>query len=451
MWKHFHDPCHGFDQIFRFDWFTPYLFGYALVRAFAGLFSVGVAFRIALYGAVIALPLAIRFLLSRTSADVWLSLLGFPLAFGFTFYWGFINYVIAIPIAVLFLALLWDLALRPGVARATAVAALATCLLISHGLIFFFAAVSSIALAAFVRPRRRAWVIVAPLMVPIALLLLWAARMRGNEAPPPVLFRWHLSIDRLWHFPSTLLSNETDPLAVAAFAVAIVAVIALGIRLPQDRRRIVYLAVAAIGYCVAPQAAFGRAFLFERFAVFVAIAAMFAIDLPSQATWPRLVITCLSIAWALVLMTRFQRFGNESAEFETIAAAIPTDRRVAYYIADVRSEAAPGAVYLHFPAYYQVERAGVVARSFAAHAPQLIRYRPGQEPSLGGSVLFNPRSIDWKGLATFDCVIVRAAADPTRALAMVAPYPLMPLVHTRTWWLYQTPYGRRPGSGCPPL
>lgn len=451
MWKHFHDPCQGFDQIFQLDWFTPYLFGYALVRAFASLVSVAAAFRIALYGAVIALPLAIRFLLSRTSADVWLSLLGFPLAFGFTFYWGFINYVIAIPIAVLFLALLWDLSVRPSVARAAVVAVLASCLLISHGLIFFFAALSSIALAAFVRPRTRALVIVAPLVVPIALLLWWAVRMRGNEAPPPVLFRWHLTIDRLWHFPSTLLSNETDPLAIAAFAIATVAVIALGVRAPQNRRRIVYLAIAAVGYGFAPQAAFGRAFLFERFAVFGAIAAMFAVDLRSQARWPRLLIACLSIAWALVLTARFQRFGKESAEFDTIAAAIPTNRRVAYYIADLRSEAAPGAVYLHFPAYCQVERGGVVAWSFAAHAPQLIRYRPGQEPSLGGSVLFNPRSVDWKGLATFDCVIIRAPADPTRAIAMYAPYALRPLLHTRTWWLYQTLHGRRAASTCAPL
>jgi hypothetical protein len=447
IWKHFDDPCYRFDQTFEFNWFTPYLFGYVLVRAAAGVLPVDAAFRLVLYLATIALPLAIRFLLRRTGADGWLSLLGFPLAFGFTFYWGFVNYVIAIPVAVVYLAAAYDLSTRPELRRGAVLVALAMLLLVSHALIFLFCAGATILLALFVRPYSRAAVVAVPAIVPIPALLWWVARMRGSDSLVAHPIGWNPGLYRLLHLPSMLLSDERDNAAVILLAVAALAIAVTRPRVARDPRRWIFFVLAAAIYFAGPQSAFGTAFVFQRFAVFTAIGALFVIDTPMTARTTRALLIVAAMAWAGLLTVRFHDFDREAAEFDRVVEAIPPNVRLAFYIAHPRAEAVPGAVFLHFPAYYQEEKGGLLSWSFASFFPQLIRYRPGAAPRLGGSVLFDPAHIDWQGLSAFDYVLIRGRRDPTLSLA----HALDPIAHTRTWWLYRTPRGRMLPPRCPPL
>ena len=138
-----------------------------------------------------------------------------------------------------------------------------------------------------------------------------------------------------------------------AFVIALAAIVALRPSLSRSPRRFCFLVVALVAYALGPQAAFGRAFVFERFAVFTAVAAVFALDVRSHGRIARLAIATLAIGWSVLVATRFHAFGRESEEFRAVTAAMPTNRRLAYYIGDFRGASVPGAVYLRFPAYYQ--------------------------------------------------------------------------------------------------
>lgn len=94
-----------FDQLFEVNWFTPYLLGYLIARAFAVVLSVHAAIKATVFVSVIVLPLAMRELLRRVGGDPRLSLLGFPLAFGYSFYWGFLNFSLAIAIGIVHVAI----------------------------------------------------------------------------------------------------------------------------------------------------------------------------------------------------------------------------------------------------------------------------------------------------------------------------------------------------------
>jgi hypothetical protein len=453
IWSHFDDPCYRFADTYEFNWSTPYLFGYVLIRCVAAILPVDRAVEVAIYLAVVTLPLAIRSLLRHTEGDRWLSLLGFPLAFGFTFYWGFVNYLIAIPVAVFYLTLAYELSSRTHIGRAVLLACVSVLLLVSHALIFLYCAAAATALALFVRPRRHAAVLLIPAALPVPALIWWVGQMRGSESLVRHPIGWNLGIYRLMHLPSVLLSDERDTFAIVFVLFVVAAIAVSGARPTADARRWVFFALAAVIYFCGPQSAFGTAFLFHRFAVFVAIGLLFVLHTKGREmpAWSRALIVIAVISWCSLLAVRFHRFDGEASEFDAILSAIPANRRIASYTAYPNSEAVPGAVFLHFPAYYQERKGGVTSWSFATFFPQLIRYRAGAAPKLGGSVLFDPAHLDWEGLSTFDYVVIRARRDPTPALAAKAPYPLFPTRRSGMWWLYATPRGRAARDSCPPL
>ncbi|MGZ4808499.1 MAG: hypothetical protein ACXV7D_04145, partial [Thermoanaerobaculia bacterium] len=248
------------------------------------------------------------------------------------------------------------------------------------------------------------------------------------------------------------LSSESDPFAFVFVALAVVAILLMRARLTRDARRWVLIAIAAATFLLVPSSAMGRSFLFQRAAILLAAGILFVLDEPADG-WRigRGLLFTVVIAWMALLTIRFRGFGVESSDIEPLLANMKTNRRLAYYIAQPYSAAIPGAVYLHFPAYYQERSGGLVSWSFADQAPQLVRYRPGVAPPLGGRPLTTPANIDWRGLAAFDYVLIRAQTDPSAALARYAPYPLGRAVRSGTWWLYETPRGRAPRDSCPPL
>ena len=104
IWMHIKDPAWGFGEQYGLNFMSPYLLGYVLIRVAAVFFDLDVAAKLVISVAVLGTPLALHRLLVRCGGDRWWSLVGFLLAFGFGFYWGFLNYILAVPLGLLLLA-----------------------------------------------------------------------------------------------------------------------------------------------------------------------------------------------------------------------------------------------------------------------------------------------------------------------------------------------------------
>src|SRR5262245_61688328 len=90
-------------EIFQVNWFTPYLFGYLLLYALSGVLPITVAVKLMVSVSVAAVPFLTGRLLRAVGADEGLKWAAIPCSFGFAFYWGFLNFVVAVPLALLFL------------------------------------------------------------------------------------------------------------------------------------------------------------------------------------------------------------------------------------------------------------------------------------------------------------------------------------------------------------
>src|SRR5687768_13868595 len=71
IWKHLHDPCHRFGEIYEIHFATPYLLAYVLTRVFALIVTVSAAIKVTVWLSIVLLPLSMRELFRRGGGDPW--------------------------------------------------------------------------------------------------------------------------------------------------------------------------------------------------------------------------------------------------------------------------------------------------------------------------------------------------------------------------------------------
>ena len=136
LWRSFTVPCYGFSATYEINWLTPYVLPYVAVRLLAAFTTVNTALKLFTFLAVLALPLGIRAATDYARLDPSIALLGFPLAFGFAFYWGFFNFLSVVPLGIGFVIQALRLRDEPSRRRAALLGALSLILLLSHALVF---------------------------------------------------------------------------------------------------------------------------------------------------------------------------------------------------------------------------------------------------------------------------------------------------------------------------
>jgi hypothetical protein len=171
VWKFLDHPCYRFADFYEINWLTPYLLGTFVMHAVAMAMPVQAALKLVIYLTILAIPLALRRIADLSALDPWFALLGFPLGFGFTFYWGFVNFNIVIPLVILLLLHCCRASsLSPRSVIITAVSALF--IAISHALAYGFAVILTVPMLVL----RRLWWQAAAVLAPLPLLLAWVMR-----------------------------------------------------------------------------------------------------------------------------------------------------------------------------------------------------------------------------------------------------------------------------------
>ncbi len=385
-------------DIVTFNFFTPYLIGYGLIALLAQLMPIATAVKLVLSLSVLAFFWAASALRRRFGAPALLDWLVLPGFFGFAFKWGFLTFLLAAPIGILFILKALDFAQEANAKRSLQLLAWGVLLFFSHGLVFVACVGIGFCYAALDIPSRRQALI---RLLPYALLGLLAvvyyhfatevASAQYTEAKPLVWdwtprrfvrffrFQWDVALaarDR----PGYLLSSF-------GFILFYLAPFLLGMRLRLTLRRVIPFAVIALIGFTGPHMAMKTAFIYERFALFLLpfyvlmfVPADRASTVP--AGWAK--FTLISVPLIFMSMTavrawQFHEFDKESQDFKAIMDAVPPQQRVLSMMLDKRSHAAANPyAYLHFACWYQAEKRGFVDSNFAQMLPQIVRFKPGE-------------------------------------------------------------------------
>ncbi len=433
-----------FTSVFELNWFTPYLFGYLLLYAISTIAPIVVATKIIVCFSMISIPMLTGALLREVRADVRWRWLAIPGTYSLAFYWGFFSFMVAVPIAILLLILTVRFDREPTKSGAAFLAVYTLFLFFCHVLALGFSAlVASSYLAGkhYSNPRSLA-VRCIPLAAPLPLILFWLANTFSGEASVQ-----HSTVafgevaPRLYEF----LMQPSGLEHISSFGIAVTVGIALSPRLLGSRptsspARWLPFVVGALAFFLVPSTALNTSFLYQRLGIFLVPLWLMIWDAPKKdSTRFELLVMAAVIAWILANTARFASFARETESFDAVMANMAPGETAAMMIVDKRSQFFTTPVYLHFPAWYQASKGGIVDFNFADFHPQIVRYKNSRGPRLGEALAWAPWQFEWDrdGGRSYRYFVVKAPSDYSATLFKEQIGSISLIAHSGWWWLYE--------------
>ncbi len=425
-------------ELFELNFRTPYLLAYPLARVLASAFGAVVALKLVVWLSVVLNLVSVELLARRTGHDPWLGILGFVTAMGLCFYFGFVSFVLAMPLAVGALSLALGHARAPNVRDGAWLAVLMSLVLTAHGVAFVLAFGTAGLL--LLRGGGTWWQRLCPLVPAALLALVWIA-------PGPVSVRiggdlWAPSFARLPDFPALLVSMGAADHASMWLGLALLAamLLVLGVRLERRPERFLPLVFLLAGYLLFPTMFRGIVLLHTRLPYFLLPIALLAFAPPPesgdrQKRVPRLSVLGVTLTWLVLFCARLVAFQAEAASFHRLEARLRPGLAVRPLIFDRQSRAFPGVpAFLHYSAYYYVDKGGSQGYSFAQYPLSVVRYRPGVIATMQGGSEWRPDWFRQQEIPDYDYFLVRSSLDRGEELFGGTEVELE--AHEGQWWAY---------------
>ena len=366
-------PAFDFQQNFQLNFATPYLLTYLIGALLTKLVGVVAATKLLVLIAMLGLPLSAHFL-SRADGDrSWYPLLVFPLAFGVSFYSGFLPFLFSLPIALF--AQRFARKQRPVESGVLCLA-----VAITHPMSGLLAC--AICAAALITSHERHSLKPVIAIIPAAALLIgWGLYAAGSQ--PDVAGGIHIDRTAPWRFVYLVthaLAWPDDAVAMIASALIFGLVIAgcFGLR----RRALLIPAIfTLLCYVLLPEKVFGTSVVYPRFGGMALIQGCAAVnELPRFKGAMRGAIATVAIGWLAVLGIRFYGYAGEAPGLQATIEAMQPGRHIEALVGDSASQAVPALAYLHAPSWYQALKGGTTPQSFGEYFALVALQRSGEAP-----------------------------------------------------------------------
>jgi hypothetical protein len=454
-----------FASWFETNWFTPYVAAYALISALATFVGIPTACKIVVSAALAGLPAGTALILGENGADRRWGLLVVPAMYGFPYYWGFLSFVVALPVGLVILWLSLRYARDPTLRDAVVLALLLNGLFFCHAMAWiFFGLIGALLVLAGAKNVRGGVTRLLPFAGTVPVFMLWLAHFpRQPHATLPVL--WDLGWLSTAEPYYALLASWKDPGGwgwgrVSGFFPRLLGAdfntltIATGLALfaipfwAQARfslRRVLWIPflVCSGTLLFVPSTALGTAFVYQRFTVLALPFFLVALDFPSIASrpeWPMTAAIIVVSSSLAVAGSKASTYRRDAAGFDEILANMDPRSRVLSVIIDRDSSGIIAPVFLHYALWYGARLGGVVDPSLASMPLALVKYREGRQPVaqltrsewLPGMLMeASLREDDYR------YCLARATVDPMEVLPKDIRCRARVLRRAGKWWLYE--------------
>ncbi|MEY4581773.1 MAG: hypothetical protein RL701_6476 [Pseudomonadota bacterium] len=434
-----HDLSSIYHKVYHVNWHTNQLFAYSFVRLFEHVVPLVPAIKLVLTLSVLELALAVYWLVRSLGGNTWWSLLALPLGYSFSLYWGFFNYVVALPFGIGLIVLSTRYALAPSWRKALVILVWTNVLFFAHALILAYAGLVSAALIA-ARAKRFKAKLVGGLALATVLptVFVWWHVIQSNEASTTateVVTDW--GFFRLRAFFNMQIGNACDDNWDAFLGIVLLSLpFAIGARFSRELWRYIPFALTWTLFMVLPFSALEVAFIFERFAVFALPSLLFALEPKPAPPAGRALAVSLVAAQLVSVGLRFKDFDEEAQPLNVVLKAAEPNRRVLYLPTENTSHVTWGGPYAHFGCWYQVKRGGLIDFSFAEYFPMWYRYNPDEDPPLPADFDEYAHKFRWRehNGPRYDYFLVRGPLGPEWLTGTTVE--LVPIAKAAEWTLW---------------
>jgi hypothetical protein len=375
LWQKMADPSWRWRDQFRVDLFTPYLIVYSLARGLGALLELDTSLRVLLSAYVVGLPLTTAWLLRRLDQTVWLALLVFPAAYGFSMTYGLLNFTFSVPLGLLAVGI----ALRPGSAGGPwLLVPLLLLLSFSHVLVWAIASLLCGVVYLRLWPDWRA--LLKPglaLAAPLPLVLLWMHLTYGND--------WVTVQENTWAYgphvrfallPRYLVGQPTQHAPSVIYGLALLlAPYALGRSVDIRSPALVPLLVVVAAHLFLPTTLWGVWGVSERFSAFVL--PLWLASTRSRGPLPKRapgLLLGLVLPWLGYLASDARRFDQRAGEFEAIIERMQPGKRALGVYGNVWLDEPRGPALEHLGCWYQMRADGLWEPSFAHYFSEVVQF-----------------------------------------------------------------------------
>ncbi len=441
-----------FTQLFEINWFTPYLLGYLLLTALAAVIPITVASQIVVTISVVAMPLLTGRLLRAAGADERWKWLAIPCSFSFAFYWGFLPYLAAAPLALLFLIQSIRYAAQPTLKSALGIALFANLLFFCHIIVLGFASLVAFGYLAGKQYRNpKALVLQSlPYAAVLPLLVTWfVVTVRTEAAVQDGLTIYGFVTERFAQLLVQPAGHDRPSLVTPLITGAVLLLPWLaGCSFSRRPERWLPFLLGLAIFMVAPRYVFSTAYFFQRLGMFLVPLWLMTWDPPRGAArrldWLAIGVVLL---WSFTMIGRFAAFARETESFRDVVARVPPFCRVASLINGNASPYFAPPIYMHLPAWYAATGHGIVDFNFADFISQMVRYRQDAGPRLTEELAWDPAELDWRrhGGERYDYFIVKSSVDVSEPIFKDQRGAVELVARSGWWWLY-----RNVRRGAPP-
>src|SRR5436305_5832638 len=466
------DPVRRFRETYELALWTPHGLFKLLTAGLAWVVPINLAGKLVVSASLLGVGLAALALCRRAGRPEWYALLALALTYNTVFYWGFVDNLLAIPLALGGVAMadaLFERSIERPFSWRSWLALAGVCVLFYtvhlQFLLLFAGMVGWIALC-----RRPPWQRLAlwlSALVPGVAACLAVMAYGVLRTAPGVISEYEQRMRRaaplrlpvttkLLRLPDLLFGPYPDRTGwVLLGLLALTAVLAVAFRERSSSPDLLFptrfatlAGWLALLYLILPEFR-GGYLIADRVAPFAAMLAVLALPPPPPELLrlgAALVVVVVACQFMQTL-SAFLRFRGESAGLEELLAGTEPGQNLAGLIFQRESASWRGMpLYLHLPAHYQVEKGGRILFSFAELFQTSARFRPGKswDDLLREVNDWNPQLFDYRRHGgRFRYYLVRGV--PRAVLAAFGGDPARLGLNGKTageWWLFERPTPR---------
>ena len=445
-------------HLLELNWDTPYLVGYGLWLALYQVFDIVLSAKILVAFTFLFYTYAINLFRKSFQSTIMIEWVAMTTFFGFAFQWGFITYLLSIPIGILFLLSCKKWLENHCNGDYWRFAILGVVMYFCHILIFAFFCFLSYGYFLLVHAKSETWkqriLFTAPYIVYAGILLryifkpkLWSFRYYSQDY---VFISWLEKMENLRIYPWNM--GAMPYYELAALALLLLPPF-LGYRLQRQIKYYVLLIGFLMIWYVMPHIGFQTGFLYQRFAIFFVpfyyliwkkreYLGKRATDI-SQLAYVFFVISIGALMVKVYLNQIYFEQEPSVKAFQIINEKMLPEKRVLNLLTSSsrHSEYLTSQMeYLYFANWYQAKKRGWVDFNFASFHPQIVHYREGKTPILSS------RSAEKGGIAAlnncndYDYLVMKSSESVTKIVTWLNANPYCQyfklIVHESDWIIF---------------
>ncbi len=378
--------------------FTPYLGMFLTGTLFSLFFPIEFAGKLIIALYIILTPLSLAYLFRKLKVNMAYVILTLPFLYNFNLYWGFLPYLLSVPLMFFLLGSLAET--RHPVTTAGILKNSLLSILVFFTHLFSFLIIIPLWIITGIinsTSRHREWRQYLALLPGVGLLGIWFLSLRYTEADRFFFkknFRFGPLTYKLKFFPDFVISGDPDNvsrLLFAAFTIIFLFILLLVLRgkrtlaQPEERAdgrrkllRAVIPAYFILLYLAMPYAMLNAVWLFNRTAFLICLTLPLLLPKGNK----RASLMCIGAALLLTMIHssdayyRFRGFQEESRNFFICLEKMDKGENLYSVMLNERSQWADHTPYAHFPFYYALRKNGHLPNPFAVLAHMVLEYKP---------------------------------------------------------------------------